>query len=94
MLQGVTLGGTGKEEMGNRYPKIDDGVLLSTGAKILGNIRVGVGSKVGAGSVLLHNVPAHIMIVGVPPKVVGKPSNELPSMCMGQSAEKTITPNK
>jgi len=86
MLQGVTLGGTGKER-GDRHPKIDKGVLLSTGAKILGNIRVGVGSKVGAGSVVLQDIPPHSTVVGVPGKVVGKPDNELPSMCMNQCFE-------
>jgi len=86
MLQGVTLGGTGKER-GDRHPKVDDGVLLSTGAKILGNIRIGIGSKVGAGSVVLQDVPPHSTVVGVPGKVVGKPSNELPSICMDQCIE-------
>ena len=88
MLQGVTLGGTGKE-IGDRHPKIDKGVLLSAGAKVLGNIRVGVGSKVGAGSIVLQDVPAHRTVVGVPAKVVGKPSNELPSMSMNQCFEQT-----
>jgi len=88
MLQGVTLGGTGKE-VGDRHPKIDSGVLLSTGAKILGNIRVGMGSKVGAGSVVLKDVPAHRTVVGVPAKVVGKLNNELPSMCMDHCVEQS-----
>ena len=56
ILQSVTLGGTGKDE-GDRHPKIGDGVLISAGAKILGNIRVGEGAKVGAGSVVLEDVP-------------------------------------
>lgn len=86
MLQGVTLGGTGKE-VGDRHPKIGSGVLLSAGAKILGNIQVGVGSKVGAGSIVLQDVPSHRTVVGVPAKVVGRPSNELPSMCMDQHVE-------
>lgn len=88
MLQGVTLGGTGKDE-GDRHPKIGNGVLLSAGAKILGNIRVGVGSKVGAGSVVLKDVPPHSTVVGIPAKVVGKPNSELPSMCMDQCFEQT-----
>ena len=56
ILQSVTLGGTGKDE-GDRHPKIGDGVLISAGAKILGNICVGEGAKVGAGSVVLEEVP-------------------------------------
>ncbi|MBT4522572.1 MAG: serine O-acetyltransferase, partial [Halieaceae bacterium] len=58
ILQSVTLGGTGKDE-NDRHPKIGDGVLISAGAKILGNIRVGEGAKVGAGSVVLDEVPPH-----------------------------------
>ncbi len=88
MLQGVTLGGTGKEE-GDRHPKIESGVLLSAGAKVLGNIRVGVGSKVGAGSVVLKDVPPHTTVVGVPARVVGKPGNENPGICMDQCFEQT-----
>ena len=67
----ITLGGTGKES-GDRHPKVGDGVLISAGAKILGNIRVGEGAKVGAGSVVLDNVPPHVTVAGVPAKVVGK----------------------
>ena len=63
ILQSVTLGGTGKIE-GDRHPKIGDGVLISAGAKILGNIRVGKGAKVGAGSVVLEDVPAHTTVAG------------------------------
>lgn len=63
ILQSVTLGGTGKDE-GDRHPKIGDGVLISAGAKILGNICVGEGAKVGAGSVVLEDVPAHTTVAG------------------------------
>ncbi|MFT4767800.1 MAG: serine O-acetyltransferase [Glaciecola sp.] len=81
ILQSVTLGGTGKEN-GDRHPKICDGVLISAGAKILGNICVGEGAKVGAGSVVLEDVAAHTTVAGVPSKVVGKPSTDQPALDM------------
>ena len=81
ILQSVTLGGTGKDE-GDRHPKIGDGVLISAGAKILGNIRVGDGAKVGAGSVVLEDVPPHTTVAGVPAKVVGRPSCDQPALEM------------
>ncbi len=78
ILQSVTLGGTGKDE-GDRHPKIGDGVLISAGAKILGNICVGEGAKVGAGSVVLESVPPHTTVAGVPAKVVGRPASDQPA---------------
>ena len=81
ILQSVTLGGTGKED-GDRHPKIGDGVLISAGAKILGNICVGEGAKVGAGSVVLQEVPPHTTVAGVPAKVVGTPSSDQPALDM------------
>ena len=81
ILQSVTLGGTGKED-GDRHPKIGDDVLISAGAKILGNIHVGEGAKVGAGSVVLQDVPAHTTVAGVPAKVVGKPTTRSPALDM------------
>jgi serine O-acetyltransferase len=83
ILQSVTLGGTGKED-GDRHPKIGDGVLISAGAKILGNITVGEGAKVGAGSVVLDHVPPHVTVAGVPAKIVGRPASELPALEMDQ----------
>ncbi len=71
ILQDVTLGGTGKET-GDRHPKIRHGVLIGAGAKILGNIEVGEGAKVAAGSVVLHQVPPYTTVAGVPAKIVGK----------------------
>ena len=71
MYQGVTLGGTGKDT-GKRHPTIGNGVVIGTGAKILGNIRVGDYVKVGAGSVVVHPVPDHSTVVGVPGRVVGE----------------------
>lgn len=58
MLQGVTLGGTGKET-GDRHPKIGDGALLGACVTILGNIRIGAGAMVAAGSLVLKDVPSH-----------------------------------
>lgn len=81
ILQSVTLGGTGKVD-GDRHPKIGDGVLISAGAKILGNIRVGEGAKVGAGSVVLKDVPPHTTVAGVPARVVGVPTSENPALDM------------
>lgn len=69
IYQGVTLGGTGKEK-GKRHPTIGDNVLIATGAKVLGSITIHEGSKVGAGSVVLKEVPAHSTVVGIPGKVV------------------------
>lgn len=85
-LQGVTLGGTGKE-IGDRHPKIGNGVMLGAGAKVLGNIRVGDCSKVGAGSVVLHEVPPHCTVVGVPARVVGTPRAAHPALVMDQEIE-------
>jgi serine O-acetyltransferase len=84
ILQEVTLGGTGKEH-GDRHPKVRDGVLLSAGAKVLGNIVLGAGCKVGAGSVVLKDVPACATVVGVPAKVVGWCSGAFPALNMDQT---------
>lgn len=69
IYQGVTLGGTGKEK-GKRHPTLGDHVLVATGAKVLGSITIGENSKVGAGSVVLKDVPADSTVVGIPGKVV------------------------
>lgn len=69
LFQGVTLGGTGKEN-GKRHPTLEDNVLVATGAKVLGSITIGEGSKVGAGSVVLRTVPPNSTVVGIPGKVV------------------------
>lgn len=83
MLHGVTLGGTGKQT-GDRHPKIGRGVLLSMGAKVLGNITVGEYSRIGAGSVVLKSIPARATAVGVPAKVVSCPGCDRPSQEMDQ----------
>jgi serine O-acetyltransferase len=69
LYQGVTLGGTGKEQ-GKRHPTLEDGVVVGSGAKILGNITVGKNCRIGAGSVVLRNVPADSTVVGVPGHVI------------------------
>ena len=69
IFQGVTLGGTGKEK-GKRHPTIQDNVLIATGAKVLGSITVGENSKIGAGSVVLKEVPPNSTVVGIPGRVV------------------------
>ena len=84
ILQQVTLGGTGNEG-GDRHPKIKSGVLISAGAKVLGNIVVGEGAKVGAGSVVLNNVDPHTTVVGVPARLVGKPHSDRPAETMEQN---------
>ncbi len=71
IMQSVTLGGTGKAG-GDRHPKVGKGVLIGAGAKILGNIHVGECAKIGAGSVVLKDVPARASVAGVPAKIVGK----------------------
>ncbi len=69
LYQGVTLGGTGKEQ-GKRHPTIEDGVVAGSGAKILGNITVGKNCRIGAGSVVLRNVPEDSTVVGVPGHII------------------------
>jgi serine O-acetyltransferase len=69
LYQGVTLGGTGNEK-GKRHPTLGDRVVVGTGAKVLGSIRVGDDVKIGAGSVVVHPVPAGTTVVGIPGKVV------------------------
>ena len=77
LYQGVTLGGTGKEH-GKRHPTIGNNVMISTGAKILGSFKIGDNSKIGAGSVVLEEVPANSTVVGVPGRVVKRFDATLP----------------
>lgn len=90
IMQSVTLGGTGKED-GDRHPKVADGVLISAGAKILGNIQIGEGAKIGAGSVVLKPVPAYCTAAGVPAKIISKhppcDSKEMPALNMDHNIE-------
>ena len=77
LYQGVTLGGTGKEH-GKRHPTIGNNVMISTGAKILGSFKIGDNSKIGAGSVVLEEVPPNSTVVGVPGRVVKRFDATLP----------------
>jgi serine O-acetyltransferase len=86
ILHSVTLGGTGKSS-GDRHPKIRKGVLLSAGCKVIGNIEVGRNAKVGAGSVVLEDVPANVTVAGVPAKIVGHLHNRIPAHEMDQSID-------
>lgn len=81
MLHGVTLGGSGCAKT-DRHPKIRRGVLIGVGAKILGNIEIGAGAKIGAGSVVLDAVAPHITVAGVPAKPVGRPKGNAPALDM------------
>jgi len=81
ILQGVTLGGTGKSDE-DRHPKIGNRVLIGANASILGNIKVGDGAKVAAGSVVLKEVPSQCTVAGVPAKPVGGPCCDNPANSM------------
>ena len=81
ILHAVTLGGSGKVT-GDRHPKVRRGVLLGTGCKVIGNIEIGAGAKVGAGSVVLADVPPHVTVTGVPAAVVGRPREDSPAFDM------------
>jgi serine O-acetyltransferase len=83
ILHEVTLGGTGKET-GDRHPIIRSGVLLGAGAKILGRVEIGTGAKVGAGSVVLNDVPPHTTVAGVPAIIVGEATEANPAIEMNQ----------
>ena len=81
LYQGVTLGGTGKEK-GKRHPTLKDNVMVSAGAKVLGSFTIGENSKIGAGSVVLKEVPPNCTVVGVPGRVVKMGDQKVPRMDM------------
>lgn len=83
LYQGVTLGGTGKEK-GKRHPTIGNNVMISAGAKVLGSFTVGENSKIGAGSVVLTEVPPNSTVVGVPGRVVKRDNVRIPREDMDQ----------
>jgi len=87
MLHSVTLGGTGKED-GDRHPKIENGVLIGAGAKVLGNIRIGYCTRIAAGSVVLMDVPPCKTVAGVPARIVGEAGCSQPSVMMDQLFER------
>ena len=82
ILHGVTLGGTGKES-DDRHPKVRSGVMIGANASIIGNIEIGEGARVGAGSVVMKYVPPHVTVAGIPAKVIGKLNQE----CDGRDME-------
>lgn len=88
MLHEVTLGGTGKDA-GDRHPKVASGVLIGAGAKILGNVCIGEGAKIGAGSVVLEDVPAHCTVAGIPAKTVGGCGCDQPALEMDHTLGST-----
>ena len=83
LYQGVTLGGTGKEK-GKRHPTLEDNVMVSAGAKILGSFTIGENSKIGAGSVVLEEVPPNCTVVGVPGRIVKMDNKKVPRLDMDQ----------
>lgn len=83
LYQGVTLGGTGKES-GKRHPTLCDNVMVSAGAKIIGSFTVGENSKIGAGSVVLEEVPPNCTVVGVPGRIVKRDNIKVPRSDMDQ----------
>ena len=83
LYQGVTLGGTGKEQ-GKRHPTLEDNVMVSAGAKVLGSFTIGDNSKIGAGSVVLNEVPPNSTVVGVPGRVVKRNDQAFPQEDMDQ----------
>lgn len=86
ILHEVTLGGTGKE-CGDRHPIIRSGVLIGAGAKILGRVEIGTGAKIGAGSVVLNDVPPHTTVAGVPAVIVGRTGEDNPAIEMNQKLD-------
>lgn len=91
ILHHVTLGGSGKRGV-DRHPKVGDGVLLGAGASILGNIQIGDGTQVGAGTLVITDLPPHVVAVGVPAKIIGSfiDVTEQPSIEMNQMMDKRI----
>lgn len=83
LYQGVTLGGTGKEK-GKRHPTLEDNVMVSAGAKVIGSFTVGKNSKIGAGSVVIEEVPPNCTVVGVPGRIVRMGNQKIPRTDMDQ----------
>ncbi len=83
LYQGVTLGGTGKEK-GKRHPTIKDNVMISAGAKVIGSFTVGENAKIGAGSVVVDEVPPNSTVVGIPGRVVKRDNIRIPRVDMDQ----------
>ncbi|BCN32423.1 serine O-acetyltransferase EpsC [Anaeromicropila herbilytica] len=90
LYQGVTLGGTGKEK-GKRHPTVGNNVMISAGAKVLGSFTIGENSKIGAGSVVLSEVPPNSTVVGVPGRVVKRDNIKVPREDMDQRLPDPVT---
>ncbi len=83
LYQGVTLGGTGKES-GKRHPTIEDNVMISVGAKVIGSFTIGENSKIGAGAVVIEEVPPNCTVVGVPGRIVKRDNVRVPILDLDQ----------
>ncbi len=81
LFQGVTLGGTGKEK-GKRHPTLGNHVVVGSGAKVLGNIRIGDFVKVGANSVVLRSVPSNSTVIGIPGRIIKTVGDRIPEESM------------
>lgn len=84
LFQGVTLGGTGKART-KRHPTLEDNVVVGAGANILGDITIGHGARVGAGSVVVQSVPENATVVGIPGRVVKREGEKIPSVSLEHS---------
>ena len=89
LYQGVTLGGTGKEQ-GKRHPTLGNNVMVSAGAKVLGSFKVGDNSKIGAGAVVIKEVPDNATVVGVPGRVVRLPQEDMDQTNLPDPVEEEI----
>ncbi|XP_024032823.1 serine acetyltransferase 2-like [Morus notabilis] len=92
LMHAVTLGGTGKE-IGDRHPKVGDGVLIGASVTVLGNIKIGHGAMIAAGSLVLKDVPPHSMVAGIPAKMIGFVDERDPSLTMKHDATKGFFKN-
>ena len=92
IYQGATLGGTGKET-GKRHPTIGNNVVISSGAKVLGPFKVGDNSKIGAGSVVLKEVPPNCTVVGIPGIIVVKDNKKVASINNGVDLDQVHLPD-
>ncbi|HEY9746398.1 MAG TPA: serine O-acetyltransferase [Oculatellaceae cyanobacterium] len=82
LYQQVTLGGTGKKK-GKRHPTLNNGVIVGAGAKVLGNIHIGENSQIGAGSVVIHDVPPNCTVVGIPARVISRDGQRVDKLPLG-----------
>jgi len=92
IYQGVTLGGTGKEK-GKRHPTVGNNVVIATGAKVLGSFKIGYNAKIGAGSVVLKDVPPNSTVVGIPGQVVSKQTKKVNSISQDVSLDHNNLPD-